>query len=247
MQIDLIKSERTQIHFLVKFSLRSSSSLLKVPIILHKETHWCWASEIWELTDWIDSYTTSRYFYIFLLIYWPLCFQEEIATLLGGTEKVDAHHVTSCVSYCKEKYTLWRADIRKKVLRTNICERYDIIIYNYHDQHHHYLLNSHRFSLQTFVKFWRCMGFLFPSSYFLSPRAPKMTGSRVHVFLSLSSKVYLGIPLASSWHFWFLSLLHSIFLWPGAVMSAHDNGFIVFLSVVVYTYMYVYFWNFSMH
>lgn len=42
-------------------------------------------------------------------------FQERIAVLLGGTDKVDAHHVTSCVSYCKEKYTLWRADIRKKV------------------------------------------------------------------------------------------------------------------------------------
>lgn len=41
--------------------------------------------------------------------------QEQIAVLLGGTDKVDAHHVTSCVSYCKEKYTLWRADIRKKV------------------------------------------------------------------------------------------------------------------------------------
>ena len=141
-----------------------------------------------------------------------LCFQEEIATLLGGTEKVDAHHVTSCVSYCKEKYTLWRADIRKKVLRTNICERYNIIMYNYHDQHHHYLLNSHRFSLQTFVKFWLCMEFLFPSSYFLSPRAPKMTGSRVHVFLSLSSKVYLGIPLASSWYFWFLSFAFNILI-----------------------------------
>ena len=43
------------------------------------------------------------------------CFQEQIALLLGGTDKVDAHHVSSCVSYCKEKYTLWRADIRKKV------------------------------------------------------------------------------------------------------------------------------------
>lgn len=46
--------------------------------------------------------------------------KEEIATLLGGTEKVDAHHVTSCVSYCKEKYTLWRADIRKKVLNRKL-------------------------------------------------------------------------------------------------------------------------------
>ncbi|XP_029199801.2 uncharacterized protein LOC114964616 isoform X2 [Acropora millepora] len=40
--------------------------------------------------------------------------KERIAVLLGGADKVDAHHVTSCVSYCKEKYTLWRADIRKK-------------------------------------------------------------------------------------------------------------------------------------
>ncbi|CAH3182505.1 unnamed protein product [Porites evermanni] len=46
--------------------------------------------------------------------------KEEIATLLGGTEKVDTHHVTSCVSYCKEKYTLWRADIRKKVLNRKL-------------------------------------------------------------------------------------------------------------------------------
>ena len=134
--------------FLATFSLPSSLLLLKVPIILQKETHWSWASKIWELTDWIYTYPTSWYFYIFRLIYWPLCFQEEIATLLGGTEKVDAHHVTSCVSYCKEKYTLWRADIRKKVLRTNICERYDIIMYNYHDQHHHHLLNLHSFSLR---------------------------------------------------------------------------------------------------
>lgn len=42
-------------------------------------------------------------------------FQEQIGILLGGSEKVDAHHISSCVSYCKEKYTLWRADIRKKV------------------------------------------------------------------------------------------------------------------------------------
>lgn len=46
--------------------------------------------------------------------------KERIAVLLGGTDKVDAHHVTSCVSYCKEKYTLWRADIRKKVLNRKL-------------------------------------------------------------------------------------------------------------------------------
>lgn len=46
--------------------------------------------------------------------------KEQIGILLGGTEKVDAHHVTSCVSYCKEKYTLWRADIRKKVLNRKL-------------------------------------------------------------------------------------------------------------------------------
>ena len=138
----------------MKFSLPSSPSLLKVPIILHKETHWRWASEIWELTDWIYTFTTSRYFCIFLPIYWPFCFQEEIATLLGGTEKVDAHHVTSCVSYCKEKYTLWRADIRKKVLRTSICERYNIIMYNHRNKHHHHLLNSHRvFIVLKIIKF----------------------------------------------------------------------------------------------
>ena len=43
--------------------------------------------------------------------------QEKIEILLGGTDKVDAHHVSSCISYCKEKYTLWRADIRKKVCK----------------------------------------------------------------------------------------------------------------------------------
>ncbi|XP_068671881.1 uncharacterized protein [Montipora capricornis] len=46
--------------------------------------------------------------------------KEQIALLLGGTDKVDAHHVSSCVSYCKEKYTLWRADIRKKVLNRKL-------------------------------------------------------------------------------------------------------------------------------
>jgi len=46
--------------------------------------------------------------------------KEQIAILLGGSDKVDAHHVTSCVSYCKEKYTLWRADIRKKVLNRKL-------------------------------------------------------------------------------------------------------------------------------
>jgi len=46
--------------------------------------------------------------------------KEKIEILLGGTDKVDAHHVSSCVSYCKEKYTLWRADIRKKVLNRKL-------------------------------------------------------------------------------------------------------------------------------
>ncbi|KAJ7373666.1 hypothetical protein OS493_011275 [Desmophyllum pertusum] len=46
--------------------------------------------------------------------------KEKIAVLLGGADKVDAHHVASCVSYCKEKYTLWRADIRKKVLNRKL-------------------------------------------------------------------------------------------------------------------------------
>lgn len=46
--------------------------------------------------------------------------KEQISILLGGPEKVDAHHVSSCVSYCKEKYTLWRADIRKKVLNRKL-------------------------------------------------------------------------------------------------------------------------------
>lgn len=46
--------------------------------------------------------------------------KEKIEVLLGGSDRVDAHHVTSCVSYCKEKYTLWRADIRKKVLNRKL-------------------------------------------------------------------------------------------------------------------------------
>ncbi|KAL9955941.1 hypothetical protein ACROYT_G037346 [Oculina patagonica] len=46
--------------------------------------------------------------------------KEKIEILLGGADKVDAHHVSSCVSYCKEKYTLWRADIRKKVLNRKL-------------------------------------------------------------------------------------------------------------------------------
>ncbi|XP_058965883.1 uncharacterized protein [Pocillopora verrucosa] len=47
-------------------------------------------------------------------------FEEKIEVLLGGADRVDAHHVASCVSYCKEKYTLWRADIRKKVLNRKL-------------------------------------------------------------------------------------------------------------------------------
>lgn len=46
--------------------------------------------------------------------------KEKIEVLLGGADRVDAHHVASCVSYCKEKYTLWRADIRKKVLNRKL-------------------------------------------------------------------------------------------------------------------------------
>ena len=41
------------------------------------------------------------------LVLSALFHRKKIEILLGGTDKVDAHHVSSCVSYCKEKiYTM---------------------------------------------------------------------------------------------------------------------------------------------
>ncbi|EDO39815.1 predicted protein [Nematostella vectensis] len=42
--------------------------------------------------------------------------REKIANLLGGEDHADQYQVNTCLSYTKEKFTLWRAEIRKKVL-----------------------------------------------------------------------------------------------------------------------------------
>ena len=93
-----------------------------------------WLKEASRAYTWLNNdNNNNNYSSIINCMLFFFSFQERIAVLLGGADKVDAHHVTSCVSYCKEKYTLWRADIRKKVhtvltiINPLACKGYEVL------------------------------------------------------------------------------------------------------------------------